>query len=130
MTRIVVQDLSVGDEGAQPTNSGTPSAQEPSVTNALPSRSARGSRLTQSAGPSTSRSSVVHIRDSDTPRRPLVSSQSHNVPAQLPSSEILNELKKVTSCFATFSERLDSLDGRLKTMEDMQTNLTSRSAED
>ena len=37
---------SVGDEGAQPTNiGGMSSAQEPSVTNALPSRSARCSRL-------------------------------------------------------------------------------------
>lgn len=39
------------------------------------------------------------------------------------SNEILTELKKVNSRLETFCELLDSLDGRLKTVEDMQVNL-------
>ena len=41
------------------------------------------------------------------------------------SNEILVELKKVNTRLESFCERLDSLDGRLKSVEDMQVNLSS-----
>ena len=43
----------------------------------------------------------------------------------LPSNEILEELKEVSSRLESFSELLDSLDGRMKTMEDIQVNLNT-----
>ena len=58
-----------------------------------------------------------------TPRRAFRSVVNATVHSQ--SNEILTELKKVNSRLETFCERLDSLDGRLKTVEDMQVNLST-----
>ena len=71
------------------------------------------------------------VRQSETPRRLLV--DAANTRALLPSNQILEELKKVTSRLETFSERLDSLDGRIKTMDDIQVSVsasTSSSSEE
>ena len=59
-----------------------------------------------------------------TPRRALSNLVNVAAPSSA-SNEILVELKKVNTRLESFCERLDSLDGRLKSVEDMQVNLSS-----
>ena len=68
---------------------------------------------------SASRGSV----QTSTPRRAF--GNSVNAAVLSPSNEILVELKKVNTCLESFCDRLDSLDGRLKSVEDMQVNLST-----